>query len=253
MKESLYNLHEKIEKKHWWFTARREIIGGVLFRIAPPSKVKTLINVGCGTGADLSYLSQSYRCIGLDASSSAVVAAQRCAPNSQIILGSSANALPKRQEGESRVWLFLDVLEHIEDERNLFSNFACEMGSGEIAIITVPANPSLWSSHDVSFGHYRRYTVETLTNIWAKLPFEVLLLSYFNTRLYPLIWLIRNIDIKLGKTAGQEETDFQLLPSLLNTILHKIFSGEHKRMLGILDGGSAYKYGTSLIAVLTRI
>lgn len=253
MKESLYDLHRQIEEKHWWFTARRQIIRKVLTGVVPPKEGLCLVNVGCGTGADLSYFSRFYRCIGIDSSSSAVAAAQNCAPEATVILGSSAEVVPHREGREQRVWLILDVLEHIEDERNFFSNYAEKMQPGEAIIITVPANPNLWSFHDVSFGHYRRYTDKTFTNIWAKLPFEDLLLSYFNTRLYPLIWLVRNINIKLGKTGGEEDTDFQVLPPLLNSILHKIFYGEHKRILRVLDGGSPYQYGTSLIAVLTRI
>ncbi len=253
MKESLYDLHKQIEEKHWWFTARRQIIHGILHRLSPPKEGLSLINVGCGTGGDLSYLSNSYRCIGIDSSSKAVAAAQKCAPEATVILGSNVEAVPQRQEGEQRVWLFLDVLEHIENERIFFLNYTEMMEPGEITIITVPANPNLWSSHDVSFGHYRRYTQQTLKIIWHKLPFEILLLSYFNTRLYPLIWLIRNIENKIGKTAGQEDSDFRLLPSLMNNILHKIFYGEHKRITQILNGGTAYYYGTSLIAVLIHI
>jgi len=253
LKETLYNLHKQIEEKHWWFTARRQIIHKILTRIATPEDGLSLINIGCGTGGDLSYLSNSYRCIGIDSSSTAVTAAQKCAPKANIILGSNVEAVPQRQKSEHRVWLFLDVLEHIEEERNFFSTYAEVMEPGEAVIITVPANPSLLSSHDESFGHYRRYTDKTLKMIWYKLPFESLILSHFNTRLYPLIWLIRNIENKIGKTAGKEESDFQLLPSLMNTILHKVFYGEHKRILGIMDGGSPYHFGTSLIAVLTRI
>jgi ubiquinone/menaquinone biosynthesis C-methylase UbiE len=249
----LYDLHKQIEEKHWWFTARRQIIHGILHRLSPPKEGLSLINVGCGTGGDLSYLSNSYRCIGIDSSSKAVAAAQKSAPKATVILGSNVEAVPQRQESEQRAWLFLDVLEHIKSERNFFSTYAEVMEPGETTIITVPANPKLWSSHDESFGHYRRYTEKTLKMIWHKLPFEILLLSHFNTRLYPLIWLIRNIENKIGKTAGQEKSDFQLLPRLMNTVLHKIFYGEHKRILGLMDGGSPYHYGISLIAVLKRI
>jgi ubiquinone/menaquinone biosynthesis C-methylase UbiE len=253
LKESLYNLHQQIEEKHWWFAARRQIIHKILSRIAPPEEGLSLINIGCGTGGDLLYLSNSYRCIGLDSSSTAVVAAQKCAPKATVILGSNVEAVPQRKANEQRVWLFLDVLEHIQEARTFFSSYAEVMEPGETVVITVPANPTLWSSHDESFGHYRRYTDKTLKMIWDKLPFKIVLLSHFNTRLYPLIWIIRNIEYKLGKTAGQEGSDFQLLPSLMNTILHKIFYREHKRILGIMDGGSPYHYGVSLIAVLTRI
>ena len=252
MKETLYELHKEIEKKHWWFTARREIIHKILIRVAPPDDNLSIVNIGCGTGADLSYLSNSYRCIGIDSSKTAVSAAQKCAPSATVILSSSVEVVPKRLESERRLWLFLDVLEHIQDAHMFFSSYTQLMEPGETVIITVPANPKLWSYHDEAFGHYRRYTDKTLQLIWCELPYKCLLLSHFNTRLYPLIWLVRKIENILGKTTGKDGSDFQLLPELLNTMLHKIFYGEYKRLLRIMDGSSSYKYGTSLIAVLTK-
>ena len=113
--------------------------------------------------------------------------------------------------------LDLDVLEHIEDEGLFFAKFAEKMHPGEVTIITVPANPNLWSPHDSAFGHYRRYTDKTIKNIWIHLPFENRLLSYFNTRLYPLIWLKRIINRKINKFHKDKQTDFNVLPSLLNS------------------------------------
>jgi hypothetical protein len=253
LKDSLYDLHKQIEDKHWWFTARRHIIHTILARIAPPNKDLTLMNIGCGTGGDLSYLSCSYRCIGIDSSTTAVLAAEKRAPHATVILGSDVEAVPQRFESEKRLWLFLDVLEHIQEEHTFFSNYTQVMEPGENVIITVPANPKMWSFHDESFGHFRRYTDKTLQLIWKRLPFECLLFSHFNSRLYPLIWLLRNFENKIGKTAGKDGSDFQLIPGLINIIFHKLFYGEHKRIIRILDGGSPYNYGTSLIAVLKRV
>ena len=253
MKESLYDLHKQIEEKHWWFTARRQIVNKIITRIVPPDDSLTLINIGCGTGGDLSYLSNSYRCVGIDSSSKAVAAAKKSAPKASVILGTNFKAVPPRLNNEKRVWLFLDVLEHIKEEQDVFSGYSDLIEHDEKTIITVPANPKLWSSHDKSFGHFRRYTKETLKLIWEDLPFQILLLSHFNSRLFPLIWLVRNIKNQTGKNVGQNETDFYLLPSPINAILHKIFYGEHKRILDTLNGASPYHYGTSLITVLTRI
>jgi SAM-dependent methyltransferase len=253
LKEFLFDLHSQIEEKHWWFTARRQIIHKILNRIAPPKEGLSIVNVGCGTGSDLSYFSQFYRCIGIDSSNSAVAKAGRRAPEAIVILGSSADAVLHRKRGEQRIWFFMDVLEHINKDQNFFNKYTTVMESGEIIIITVPANSNLWSLHDNVFGHYRRYTEKKLKRLWYHLPFKVLLLSHFNTRLYPFIWLIRNIENKIVKMNSNEETNFKLLPSLLNRLLHKIFYGEHKRILGIMDGGSPYHFGASLIAILVRI
>ena len=225
----------------------------MLTYLSPPEQGLSVISIGCGTGGDLSYLSKYYRCIGIDSSRAAVIAARERAAKTKVLLGSDAKAVPSKRKHEKRAWLFLDVLEHIENELNFFSDYAEIIEQGEITIITVPANPKLWSSHDEAFGHYRRYTEESLKKIWEKLPFKVLLFSYFNTRLYPLIWLSRKLKIKLGKTELDKDTDFCILPPLLNTILHKIFYSEHKRMLKIIHGGSSYSYGASFIVVLKKV
>lgn len=62
------------------------------------------------------------------------------------------------------VVLLLDVLEHLSDDH---ATLACIINNhtvpGAIVIVTVPAWPQLWSSHDVALQHYRRYTAATAT------------------------------------------------------------------------------------------
>jgi SAM-dependent methyltransferase len=252
MDDRQHDLHSQLENNHWWFIARREIIRRLLFRVVPPSNDFTVVEVGCGTGGNLAYFSRFYRSIGIDISPLAVAAARRRCPNSLVVRGANPTDLPARQHGEKRVWLFLDVLEHIEDEFSFFGEFAMDIDPRESIVITVPANPKMWSPHDVSFGHYRRYTRESLVNVWDGLSFEKRLLSYFNSRLYPLIRLVRVWTKRGGKAKGQAGTDFNPLPSPLNKLLYKIFSGESNRLLKALDGHHAYNCGASLIAVLTK-
>jgi hypothetical protein len=101
--------------------------------------------------------------------------------------------------------------------------------------------------------HFRRYDILQLQALWRHLPVQCLLLSYFNTRLYPLIRIMRG----LGKWLPSRElsTDLAMPSSVVNCWLHRIFAGESCRLLKLLDGRSTmpYRRGVSIIAILKRL
>jgi hypothetical protein len=117
----------------------------------------------------------------------------------------------------------------------------------------VPANPELWNRHDESFGHYRRYDRDRLSDTWEGLPLKPLLVSHFNSRLYPLVKGVRAVNRWRGATAGDAGTDFRIPPAPLNRLLENTFAGERHtlcRWLAARRGG--YRQGVSLIALLQR-
>src|SRR5205085_3552858 len=98
-----------------------------------------------------------------------------------------------------------------------------------------------------AFGHYRRYTAETLAEIWSGLPVRPRLLSYFNSRLYPLVRAARFINRRRGKASGVANTDFKIPMRPVNSLLERIFAQESGRLLSCLDQHrSAFNYGVSL-------
>ncbi len=52
----------------------------------------------------------------------------------------------------------LDVLEHIEDDREALTILYSLLERGGYAVLTVPALQVLWSIHDEVNRHYRRYS-----------------------------------------------------------------------------------------------
>ncbi len=50
MEPDTYELMRQIEDEHWWFVARRNIIGALLRRLRLPAQAE-ILEVGCGTGA----------------------------------------------------------------------------------------------------------------------------------------------------------------------------------------------------------
>ena len=72
MRSEQFELHADIEERHWWFVARRKILGSLIESVLTPSRATTIIDVGCGTGANLAGLAGRYDCVGIDSSSQAV-------------------------------------------------------------------------------------------------------------------------------------------------------------------------------------
>jgi SAM-dependent methyltransferase len=58
--------------------------------------------------------------------------------------------------------LYLDVLEHIEDDRVELAAAAKRLRPGGHLIVLAPAHPWLYTPFDQAIGHYRRYTKRTL-------------------------------------------------------------------------------------------
>ena len=58
--------------------------------------------------------------------------------------------------------LYIDVLEHIDDDRSELSRATRHLKPGGHLVVLAPAHTWLFSQFDASIGHYRRYTKKTL-------------------------------------------------------------------------------------------
>jgi SAM-dependent methyltransferase len=252
MHSEQFQLHASIEERHWWFVGRRRILGRLVSEVLPPSRDATIVDVGCGTGANIASLADRYRCIGIDTSPEAIELSQQRFPAVQFRAGFAPKDLGDEAQ-RAQLFLMTDVLEHIQDDFAMFSALLASASPGCFFLVTVPADESLWSEHDESFGHYRRYDRARLEQVWAGLPVKTLLLSYFNTRLLPIIRSIRSLNRLRGHAAGAAGTDFWLPSRPANALLTAIFAGESNRLLRTLQGKSlGYRSGASLIALLQR-
>lgn len=253
MKLAQFQVHEAFEQTHWWFTARRQIIRALVGAIAPASHESLIIDIGSGTGGIVAALSADYACIGVDRDSTAVAIAQGRHAATKFLNREAPQGVQSELH-HAKVVLLLDVLEHIEDDFLFLSGVLAAVQPGTFVLITAPADGDLWSKHDISFGHFRRYDRSRLMATWAGLPASCHMCSYFNSRLYAPIKWIRRINNRLGRTAGKEGTDFAQPPRLINWLLHTIFAGEASVLAGALASGrvSAYDRGVSLAAVLRR-
>jgi glycosyltransferase involved in cell wall biosynthesis len=106
----------------------------------------------------------------------------------------------------------INVLEHIEDDNKVLSNFFQLLRPGGHALLLVPAHPRLYTAMDKTLGHYRRYTREELVGKLQQAGFDVVADCGFN-RLGTLGWFVSGK--LLGRTtlsAGQMKLYEHLLP-----------------------------------------
>ncbi len=252
MQSPQFQMNSEIELRHWWFVARRRILVSLIARVLPPSLQSIVVDIGCGTGGNIAALAERYACVGIDPSGEAIALARARFPQVRFLAGMAPDDLGEVSR-QARLLMATDVLEHVPDDFWLFSRLMAATAPGTYFLLTVPADPALWSPHDESHGHWRRYDRPRFQRLWEGLPVTPLLVSYFNRRLYPLVKLIRMVNRRRGKARGQAGTDFKIPAAPVNRLLTGIFAGESRRLARLLDGrGRGYAAGVSLVALLRR-
>ncbi|NNG38996.1 methyltransferase domain-containing protein [Flexivirga sp. ID2601S] len=144
-----------VEDWHWWYAERRHLLGRLVRDLTPGDAC----DVGAAGGGNTRVLiDRGWRAIALEyGQDGAEVAASR----GLRVARADATALPLADESFDLVTA-LDMIEHIEDDDAAVRNIHRVLRPGGTAIIAVPADPKLWSSHDVAVNHVRRYTRESL-------------------------------------------------------------------------------------------
>jgi len=97
-------------------------------------------------------------------------------------------------ENDSVDYLYsLNVLEHIEDDREVLEKIYRKLKPGGVLLIYVPAFQILFSSMDRKVGHFRRYTRSGLSSVARAVNLQIVEVAYadsigfFVTLLYKLI------------------------------------------------------------------
>ena len=168
----------RIEAWHFWFVSRRELVASLLRREVRAGE--TLLDVGCGTGANLALAGSDVRRLGIDIHIEELTRG---------MLQGDALSLPLRSNSVD-VILALDVLEHVDDDVML-AEVARVLRDGGRLIATVPAVSALWSVRDEAAGHRRRYDRAMLRSLLTRHGFRILELRGFQFVLLPLVLLSR--------------------------------------------------------------
>ena len=116
--------------------------------------------------------------------------------------------------------VFLNVLEHIEDDNAVLANLFEVVPPGCRVVVLVPFNMKLFSEFDRQLGHFRRYGESELENKFRTAGFEVEKQFFFN-KIGVLAWYAANT---LGKQSALKPWQLKIYNFLtpLFRILDKI-------------------------------
>ena len=241
MERKVYEQMAELDQRHWWFTARRRILAELIERVVQPPKDARILELGAGTGHNLSMLSR----FGTVEASELDSVARKLASER---LGREVKeaALPDLSMFPADSYdliALLDVLEHVPDDKGSLAAIRGRLKPGGALLLTVPANRWMWSAHDVAHHHHRRYRKSEIEKLALDAGFRIELLSPFNSLLFPPIAAVR----LLGKVTGKDDSDDAMPGALVNRTLDTIFGLERS-----LIGRVPMPFGVSLVAVRRR-
>jgi SAM-dependent methyltransferase len=241
MERAVFDRMAELDQDHWWFLARRRILKTLIERVVRPPKNSRILEVGCGTGHNLAMLKSFGSLEASELDHCARALASKRLPGK--VKEAKLPDLSMFDRNGYDLIALLDVLEHVPDDLASLRAIHHRLKPGGALLITVPANPWMWSAHDSAHHHFRRYTRKQLQELFLRSGLEVQLLSYFNTLLFPLVAAARI----LGKITRKESADDRLPGPRVNAALNKIFGLE-----AWLLGRVPLPFGVSLVAIVRR-
>lgn len=178
----------ELEDRHWWFRARRHVVWALLNRSGVKASPR-ILDAGCGTGRNLVEYSRLGTVEGVDVSSQAV---DFCHERGFGARQAALEALPF-EDGRFDLIAATDVIEHLDDDRRALAELRRVASPGGRLVLTVPAYQWLWTQHDESMHHKRRYTASRLAASAEAGGWTPLLRTYFFTSLLAPVALVRAV------------------------------------------------------------
>jgi ubiquinone/menaquinone biosynthesis C-methylase UbiE len=246
MERSEYGVMYRLEQSYWWFVGKqflvREQVKPLLSNRGMGARI---LDIGSGTGIILKTLEEFGQAFGMEMSREAIQFLKK-RNLKRVVCSDAEQVLPFKNESFSLVTC-LDVLEHLDHDKELLAEMIRVCEEGGHVLVTVPAFNRLWSPHDSVLHHRRRYTRTRLLDQLSGLNGQVLKASYYNFILSLPILAVRKLR-SLFCEKGKGQSDFFIdLPEGLNRSLSALYKLE---ILGLRI--LRYPYGVSLLVLLRK-
>ncbi|WP_235296116.1 class I SAM-dependent methyltransferase [Portibacter marinus] len=247
MEAYYYKAYYQLEREHWWFRARLEILSSMISNRIYKGKSLKILNAGVATGATSKMLESFGEVTSLEYDKDCCHFLKE-ELKMDVIQGSLTD-LPFKDNSFDLVCAF-DVIEHIQDDQKAVHEIKRVLKQDQKFFVTVPAYQFLWSEHDEVNYHFRRYTRTQLGKLFSEAGLRVNLKSYFNAILFPPIALVRTLSKLLPNknTESQENrSDFEKYTpgSLSDKVLYRIFKTERF----FLKRGVRFPFGVSILMI----
>lgn len=225
------------EGNHWWFVVRRDLLAHGFTRGACGEHPE-ILEIGAASGGNEPVCRRFGRYTAFDLSDSALDIC-RSRGIERLVRG-DAESLPFAANSFDFVVAF-DIFEHLQGDEVSMWEIARVLRPGGVLLANVPAFQKLFSGHDVSFDHIRRYQPGEFDTKLRKAGFETLFRSYWSFFIFPAVYLVRTL---AGRPSeGQEaKSDFDRpLPAIVTWTMSALANLE----LFLMRRGVSFPFGVS--------
>ena len=236
-----------VEDTSFWFRHRNDCILLAMERYAPPG---TVFDIGGGNGYVARAIQDSGRDVvlvepGLSGAQNARARGVRHVIHSTLENGGfRSGTLPA-------VGLF-DVLEHIEKDQAFLEDLNRLLIQEGRLYITVPAQKTLWSGEDDIAGHWRRYSLNGLSEVLSRSGFRVEFVTHFFAFLPIPVLLMRALPYRLGLHARKGSTSRMKAEHEPGKFAAGVLGVLTRRELARIAAGGRSTFGASCLAVARK-
>jgi 2-polyprenyl-3-methyl-5-hydroxy-6-metoxy-1,4-benzoquinol methylase len=226
-----------IARAHWWWQAREfAIVRQVrkLRRGLPPGRI---LDVGCGDGILFPALAEFGEVEGIEADASTLSPSGPW--RGRIHIAPFDEAAPLH--GPYDLILMLDVIEHLDDPVSALRRACALLGPKGAVLVTVPALPWLWTSHDDLNHHRRRYTRTQLNGEFSAAGLEAGVMRFVFHSL-----VVAKLAVRFRERLHRRPAQVPLVPPRAVNALARLLT---KVEVVLLAPVSRVVPGTSLLAV----
>jgi hypothetical protein len=217
----------KVDPEQFWYYLYK---GQFIFDKAIKSfhKSEILFDVGAGSGYFASIFVKNRK-------TSKAFCIDPFYSQDQLGIKNNLNFVTAAPSEKADVLLFIDVLEHVEDDLALLKSYISISSADALFVISVPAFKSLWSNHDVFLEHFRRYRKKDLRNLINRAGLVEVDSSYIFGSIFPLVWLIRKL-----KRSKIIKSDLKQSSKFVNFLILKFLSIEKILPVNKIFGTSVF-------------
>jgi hypothetical protein len=230
-----------IENQSFWFSHRNRAITSAV-KNHPPAN-GPIFDVGGGNGIVSAALCEAgFPTITIEPNrAGAMNAIRRGVPD--VVCGSlPSDAFLEHTAGA--IGLF-DVIEHLPEDVAFLRSLRPYLRENGRLYITVPAYSWLWSQNDVDSGHYRRYTLSSLSKVLGDSGFAIVYSTYLFGLLPPAIFLFRRL---LGR-GQRSETRIRNQHKPGGTVSRRLVEAAFSFELRRIARGASLPFGASCLII----
>jgi SAM-dependent methyltransferase len=155
-----------------------------------PRDATRVLDVGTGQGTVGSFLAERYDYVGIEPDPVSWATARRRIGNRGTVLNCTIEELPRSPKFD--LVCSFEVLEHLEDDAAALTSWTNQLHPGGWVLVSVPLGRERFGAEDRRVGHFRRYDVADVEELFRQATLEYVAHTVYGSPLGNLREAIQN-------------------------------------------------------------